>query len=221
MLSVKPSAERFDGFSDGQVDALNKKLDVRHVSQRQGGFGASLSYIEGHHAIREANRIFGFGQWDRRTEEITLVNEDKGEDGKCYVSYTAKVEITVQTPDSKEAIVRQGTGAGHGFSKRMGEAHESAVKEAETDAMKRALMTFGDPFGLALYDRDQTRVEFEPYEYAIPEPKDGSSEDDVARFVMSEGGRIEDGKVKSPKPIPKLENRKIEMSAEALEESNA
>jgi len=39
-----------------------------------------------------------------------------------------------------------------------GEAHESAIKEAETDAMKRALSTFGNPFGLALYDREQQNV---------------------------------------------------------------
>jgi len=36
--------------------------------------------------------------------------------------------------------------------------HESAIKEAETDAMKRAFMTFGNPFGLALYDKQQTNV---------------------------------------------------------------
>jgi hypothetical protein len=40
----------------------------------------------------------------------------------------------------------------------LGQAHESALKEAETDAMKRALMTFGNPFGLALYDRRQREV---------------------------------------------------------------
>ena len=40
----------------------------------------------------------------------------------------------------------------------LGLAHESALKEAETDAMKRALMTFGNPFGLALYDREQRNV---------------------------------------------------------------
>jgi hypothetical protein len=39
-----------------------------------------------------------------------------------------------------------------------GEAHESAIKEAETDAMKRALSTFGNPFGLALYDKEQQNV---------------------------------------------------------------
>jgi hypothetical protein len=40
----------------------------------------------------------------------------------------------------------------------LGQAHESALKEAETDAMKRALMTFGNPFGLALYDKRQRQV---------------------------------------------------------------
>jgi len=35
---------------------------------------------------------------------------------------------------------------------------ESAAKEAETDAMKRALMTFGNPFGLALYDKSKAHV---------------------------------------------------------------
>jgi hypothetical protein len=33
-----------------------------------------------------------------------------------------------------------------------------ALKAAETDATKRALATFGNPFGLALYDRDQAHV---------------------------------------------------------------
>jgi hypothetical protein len=44
----------------------------------------------------------------------------------------------------------------------LGEAHESALKEAETDATKRALTTFGNLFGLALYDREQTGVRRAP-----------------------------------------------------------
>jgi hypothetical protein len=34
--------------------------------------------------------------------------------------------------------------------------------EAETDAMKRALVTFGNPFGLALYDKSQRQVSGAP-----------------------------------------------------------
>jgi DNA repair and recombination protein RAD52 len=54
--------------------------------------------------------------------------------------------------------VRDGCGAGHGIDRDAGLAHESALKEAETDAMKRAFMTFGNPFGLALYDKEQANV---------------------------------------------------------------
>ena len=38
------------------------------------------------------------------------------------------------------------------------EAHDLALKAAETDATKRALATFGNPFGLALYDRELAAV---------------------------------------------------------------
>ncbi|PSI00470.1 Rad52/Rad22 family DNA repair protein, partial [Synechococcus lacustris] len=77
-----------------------------------------------------------------------------GRDGRTGwgVTYTAKVRIQVG------AIIREGSGAGHGIDADLGQAHESALKEAETDAMKRALMTFGNPFGLALYDKQQRQV---------------------------------------------------------------
>ena len=39
-----------------------------------------------------------------------------------------------------------------------GLAHESALKEAETDATKQALMTFGNAFGLARDDKQQRQV---------------------------------------------------------------
>jgi len=40
----------------------------------------------------------------------------------------------------------------------MGDVIESAVKEAETDALKRALRSYGNTFGLALYDKSQSNV---------------------------------------------------------------
>ncbi len=56
-------------------------------------------------------------------------------------------------------VIREGTGFGAGALPDLGEAYESAIKEAETDAMKRAFMTFGNPFGLALYDKAQENVD--------------------------------------------------------------
>lgn len=147
-------------FTDVQNTALDQKLKREHVSERsQGSF--KLSYIEGHHAIREANRIFGFDGWDRQTLDLRVLAEGtrsiRGSQQGHGVSYSAKVRISVYGPGG--CVTREGCGVGHGIDRSLGMAHESAIKEAETDAMKRALMTFGDPFGLALYSKDQENVE--------------------------------------------------------------
>jgi hypothetical protein len=55
-------------------------------------------------------------------------------------------------------ILREGSGTGEGKALTPGQAHELALKGAETDATKRALATFGNPFGLALYDRERAGV---------------------------------------------------------------
>lgn len=143
-------------FTAEQIAALKAKLDPAHVSDRTQS-GRKLSYIEGWHAIAEANRIFGFDGWHRETTELREVRPPeiiKNTYGKetWRVGYLAKVRITVGT------VVREGTGFGSGAMGDLGEAVESAIKEAETDAMKRALMTFGNPFGLALYDKSQANV---------------------------------------------------------------
>ena len=57
----------------------------------------------------------------------------------------------------------------------LGLAHESALKEAETDAMKRALMTFGNPFGLALYDKQQRQVTSSVREEQAPQGQAGQT----------------------------------------------
>ena len=60
------------GFSAKQVSALQRKPEGRHVRTREVN-GRELSYIEGWHAISEANRIFGFDAWNRETAETKCV----------------------------------------------------------------------------------------------------------------------------------------------------
>ncbi|EAQ68841.1 rad52/22 double-strand break repair family protein [Synechococcus sp. RS9909] len=59
----------------------------------------------------------------------------------------------------ERCLIREGSGAGQGIDLDQGLAHESALKEAETDATKRALMSFGNAFGLALYDKQQRQAQ--------------------------------------------------------------
>jgi DNA recombination protein Rad52 len=149
------------GFSPEQLAALSAPLDRANVRQREQGRGR-VSYLEGWQVIAEANRIFGFDGWQRQTIAVRCVAQAErmiGRDQKpgWGVTYTARVRVTV-TAGSLTPLVREGSGAGHGIDVDLGQAHESALKEAETDAMKRALMTFGNPFGLALYDKAQRQV---------------------------------------------------------------
>jgi DNA recombination protein Rad52 len=148
-------------FSAEQITALSAPLDRAKVRQREQG-RSSVSYLEGWQVIAEANRIFGFDGWQRETFALRCVNQSERTIGREQrpgwgVTYTARVRITVGEGTSA-LLIREGCGAGHGIDTDLGQAHESALKEAETDAMKRALMTFGNPFGLALYDKQQREV---------------------------------------------------------------
>jgi DNA repair and recombination protein RAD52 len=156
---VKP-----DIFSGEQQKLLADNLNPKHVKGRSQG-GQSLSYIEGWHAIAEANRIFGFGAWERELVEWKETNRDLVDvtknnrtEKQWRVGYIAKVRVTVHGEGGSRS--REGVGFGSGFAKdnALGEAIESAIKEAETDAMKRGMMTFGNQFGLALYDKSRSMV---------------------------------------------------------------
>ena len=141
-------------LSDTQVRQLRAKLEAKYVKTRNAN-GTDLHYVEGWHVIAEANRIFGYDAWDRRTLASHCVWS--GPSGAYHgAAYTAKVRVSVRAGDI--TIVREGSGTGEGRASTPGQAHDLALKGAETDATKRALATFGNPFGLALYDRDQVGV---------------------------------------------------------------
>ena len=140
------------GFSAKQVQALRRNPDHRHIRTREAN-GRELSYIEGWYAISEANRIFGFDGWNRETLEsrCVLARENRG---TFLAVYIARVRVTVHADGA--TIIREGHGTGEGRGTSPGEVHDFALKAAETDATKRALATFGKPFGLALYRSGKT-----------------------------------------------------------------
>ena len=129
-------------FTKEQTEQLNQPIDPKVVAFRQQG-NMQLAYLESWYVINEANRIFGFDGWSSETIQLDCVQSDD-----LCVTYIAKVRVTVGD------VIREGVGAGHGKGERvnLGDKHESAVKEAESDARKRALMQFGNQFGLSLYD---------------------------------------------------------------------
>lgn len=195
---MNPSA-----FNPKQLQELQEPLSSQAVRTRNQS-GRDLSYIEGWYAISEANRIFGFDSWDQEIVELKCVSERERKIGRDQkpgwgISYVASIRITVN------GIKREGVGAGHGIDVDPGQAHESAIKEAATDAMKRALMTFGNQFGLALYDKEQRNVEDKPLNLEQVSESDKTAKKfvDVLLAKMEQAGINSDG-IKTLKAILQL-----------------
>jgi DNA recombination protein Rad52 len=143
-------------ITDEQKKALEAPLDPTNV--KPAGNGVKGDYIEGWHAINEANRIFGFDGWSYSTE-LQKVCEMTNQNDNIEISYICKCTVDAL------GVSRQDIGYGSGAAKKAGDAHEGAVKEAVTDALKRCLRSYGNVFGLALYDKSRVNVSAPPVKY--------------------------------------------------------
>lgn len=137
---------------------LQKPLDPAAIRPPpKGKFG---EYVDGYHIITEANRIFGHDGW---SYEITRLEQASGQvydlqgANGPYQQYRCSFLCTVKV--CVGGVTREGAAVGMGSGKpeSAGDVIESAVKEAETDALKRALRSFGNTFGLALYEKDKAK----------------------------------------------------------------
>ena len=132
------------------IEKLGQTLDPGLVSQRKGRAGRTYSYVEGRTAIDQANRIFGHGGWGYDLVGEVSLRDTENVDGqtgevKRVRAYSATVRVNVTG-----ALSRTDVGF-HAVAEGTTEGHDTAYKAAVTDALKRALRSFGDQFGNSLY----------------------------------------------------------------------
>ena len=163
----------WDGLSPAVTQALGQPLDPAIVSRRQGRGGKYYDYLEGHAVIDQANRIFGFGGWGYElVENVTLrqietVDPQTGE-VKVAQGYSAPVRVTVAG-----ALPRTDIGV-HPVAEDNFDGHDTAMKGAVTDGLKRAFRSFGVQFGNGFYG-DQPQVGNQPQPQRVPAPANGNS----------------------------------------------
>lgn len=90
--------------------------------------------------------------------------------GTFLAVYVARVRVTVQADGI--TVMREGHGTDEGRGRSPGEVHDIAIKAAETGATKRALATFGRPFGLELYRGGRAEAKPLPSPPDVPVPTD-------------------------------------------------
>lgn len=144
-------------LSKEQYEILLKPISPRRVGQKQG-----QSHVEAYDIRAHLTRMFGFGNWDfemRDTELLFDVPRElkNGKDG-CYVAYRVSVRITIRNEHGLEVAHYDGTAVGSASQPAymLAEAHDMAVKTAESQALKRAAINLGDQFGLSLYNGGST-----------------------------------------------------------------
>lgn len=150
-------------LSREQISELLKPVDPDRVKKANG-----YSHLEIYDIRARMNQIFGFGCWSEEVTVMELVTErqttTKNDKPAWYVVYRAQSRITIHATDA----VYTEWAAGESTHPILGEAHDMAIKTAESQATKRACVNLGDQFGLSLYDDGSTEVsvgEIIGYEY--------------------------------------------------------
>lgn len=147
------------------VEILERKFNLKDIKTRPGGFGKSLSYVQGHHVLGRLNEAFG-GNYS--IEILTPVD-------KAVIDNNIVVHVRITVIDENgNRIVRDGIGGKTMTNKDL----VSNFKAGVTDAIKKVAATFG--VALHLYGAD----EIEEGEDA-PEAKVATKEEENVRVPIS------------------------------------
>ena len=132
-----------------QQEQLLKPINPTRVGKDGKGF----SHLEAWDVRAHLNRIFGFLNWSAELKSLELVFEQETQrDGKARwsVCYRATVQLTVSTGYQFATYTEAAAGDSQNNPSRA-DAHDMAIKTAESQAFKRAAVNLGDQFGLSLY----------------------------------------------------------------------
>ncbi|KAK2739099.1 DNA repair protein rad52 [Myotisia sp. PD_48] len=130
---------------------LEKQLGPEFISTRPGAGGQRLQYITADKCINLANEIFGFNGWSSSIQnmQVDFVKENP-DTGKVTLGISVIVRVTL-----RDGTYHEDVGYGQAENaKGQAAAYEKAKKEGATDALKRALRTFGNVLGNCIYDKD-------------------------------------------------------------------
>lgn len=146
-------------LTEAQVFQLLQAVKPGRVKIRDGH-----SHMEGYDVRAHLTRIFGFEGWDIEgppaecIHDVTLDTGRKKDNGWPFLRYSCayRQHLTLVVYDAAGLLVKRVIGQAVGKAENQpsfGDAHDLALKDAETQALKRAAMNLGDQFGLGLYNK--------------------------------------------------------------------
>ena len=146
----------------GRLTNEQREVLLRPVNPTRVLLAQGQSHLPAYDVEAHLTRIFGFEGWDREITELWLIHEtplEKGGRTGWTVTYGCKLRLTTRDVDGNVIATRDGaaTGSANNLPSR-GDAHDFAMKNADSYALKRAAKSFGDQFGLSLYNKGSTKA---------------------------------------------------------------
>lgn len=142
-------------FAPDQVTRLLRPIRPGRVFTAQ-----NQAHVAAWDVTAHLNRMFGFEGWDKTILDLDLVSERRGvelgfEDKKgWYVTYRCLMRLVVRDPEGDVATVKEDAATGTAQNlPSLGDAHDFAMKNAVSYALKRCAKDLGDQFGLSLYNK--------------------------------------------------------------------
>lgn len=142
-------------LTNEQINTLLKPIDPARV----GTDGKGFAHVEAWDVRRTMNQIFGFAGWSQEILRMELVaeREVQGRDGKSRWNVIYRAQCVLRIGDM---LADGGTytewAAGDATNPTLADAHDQAIKTAESQALKRCAVNLGDQFGLSLYKNGST-----------------------------------------------------------------
>jgi len=138
-----------------QTDQLLKGINPSRVGKDGKGFAHLEAWDVRAHLIR----IFGFANWSAELVDMEPIFETSIEkDGKTRwtVAYRATMRLTIFTGGMEDAVYTEAAVGDSQNNPSRADAHDMAIKTAESQAFKRCAINLGDQFGLSLYNNGGT-----------------------------------------------------------------
>jgi len=177
-----------------QTDQLLKGINPSRVGKDGKGFAHLEAWDVRAHLIR----IFGFAKWSAELVELEPIFETSIErDGKTRwtVAYRATMRLTIFTGEMEDAIYTEAAVGDSQNNPSRADAHDMAIKTAESQAFKRCAINLGDQFGLSLYNNGGTGSVVR----AVLDAEDAREEEPVNEVVKADSSKESDTKQSTKK----------------------
>lgn len=133
----------------GQLRALHANLNKDRVATRD-----RMSYLEGWDVKATLIKVFGYANFSAECLDAKVIREEQipQRDNPAKMNWSVSAQATYRITIHQTGAVFTESAIANNKQPDWAEAADTALKSAQTDALKRAATYLGTQFGLSLYD---------------------------------------------------------------------